>query len=337
MKPTSFARYMSSYLMTYLPGTKGVSHNTVSSKRDAYILLLSFLQETQGLKPEAVDIPLITRDVVTAFLDWLETSRGSSISTRNIRLAAIKALFSYIQVQTPDYSYQCQQIQSIPRKKEPEHTLEYLSVDGVKAILDAIDQSTRDGLRDLALLSTMYDSAGRVQEIADLCACDFRKEKPCTLKLTGKGNKTRIIPLMKPTADLLSRYMEAFHAGYNGEKGIPMFPNRKKGKITRAGITYILNKYVEKARIAHPELIPETISPHGFRHSKSMHMLQAGVPLIYIRDFLGHSEISTTEIYARCDSEQKRKAIETACPSITRENIPLWEADKSLIEWLKSL
>ena len=337
MKPTSFARYMSSYLMTYLPGTKGVSHNTVSSKRDAYILLLRFLEETQGLKPEAVDIPLITRDVVTAFLDWLETSRGSSISTRNIRLAAIKALFSYIQVQTPDYSYQCQQIQSIPRKKEPEHTLEYLSVDGIKAILDAIDQSTKDGLRDLALLSTMYDSAGRVQEIADLCVCDFRKEKPCTLKLTGKGNKTRIIPLMKPTADLLSRYMEAFHAGYNGEKGIPMFPNRKKGKITRAGITYILNKYVEKARIAHPELIPETISPHGFRHSKSMHMLQAGVPLIYIRDFLGHSEISTTEIYARCDSEQKRKAIETACPSITRENIPLWQADKSLIEWLKSL
>ena len=337
MKPTSFARYMSSYLTEYLPGIKGVSHNTVSSKRDAYILLLRYLQETNGLRPEAVDIPLISKEVVTEYLNWLETSRNSSVSTRNIRLAAIKSLFSYIQIQTLDYSYQCQQIQSIPRKKEPEHTLEYLSIDGVKAVLDTVDVTTREGLRDLALLSTMYDSAARVQEIADLCVCDFRRQKPYTLKLTGKGSKTRIIPLMTSTADLLTKYIEAFHAGYNGEKGIPLFSNRKHEKLTRAGITYILNKYVEKARSEHPELISDVVSPHSFRHSKSMHMLQAGVPLIYIRDFLGHSEISTTEIYARCDSEQKRKAIENACQSITSKDIPLWQTDKSLIEWLRSL
>ena len=323
MKPTSFARYMSSYLTEYLPGTKGLSHNTISSKRDTYILLLRFLEEANGQKPEAVDIPQISKDVVVDYLNWLETSRHSSASTRNIRLAAIKSLFSYIQVQTPDYSYQCQQILSIPRKKEPEHTLEYLSVDGIKAVLDAVDGSTREGLRDLALLSIMYDSAARVQEIADLCVCDFRNQKPYTLRLTGKGNKTRIIPLMKPTADLLSKYIEAYHAGYGSEKGIPLFSNRKREKLTRAGITYILNKYVEKARSEHPELVSDVVSPHGIRHSKSMHMLQAGVPLIYIRDFLGHSEVSTTEIYARCDSEQKRKAIEKACQSITTTDTPL--------------
>ena len=282
MKPTSFARYMSSYLTEYLPGIKGVSHNTISSKRDAYILLLRYLQEANGLKPETVDIPLISKDVVVEYLNWLEASRHSSASTRNIRLAAIKSLFSYIQAQT--------------RKKEPEHTLEYLSVDGIKAVLDAVDASTREGLRDLALLSIMYDSAARVQEIADLCVSDFRKQKPYTLRLTGKGNKTRVIPLMKPTAELMVKYIETFHAGYGGEKGMPLFSNRKREKLTRAGITYILNKYVEKARSEHPELVSDVVSPHGFRHSKSMHMLQAGVPLIYIRDFLGHSEISTTEI-----------------------------------------
>ena len=101
--------------------------------------------------------------------------------------------------------------------------------------------------------------------------------------------------------------------------------------------SYILNKYVDLAKEEHPSLIPETVSPHGLRHSKSMHMLQAGVPLIYIRDFLGHSEISTTEIYARCDSEQKRKAIEAACPSITKADVPLWHSDSTLIEWLQSL
>jgi site-specific recombinase XerD len=142
---------------------------------------------------------------------------------------------------------------------------------------------------------------------------------------------------MKPTAELLSKYIETYHTGYSGEKGIPLFFNRKREKLTRAGITYILNKYVEKARSEHPELVSDVVSPHGFRHSKSMHMLQAGVPLIYIRDFLGHSEISTTEIYARCDSEQKRKAIEKACQNITSTDTPLWQTDRSLIEWLKSL
>lgn len=335
MKPTNFARYMSLYL--FLPGIKGVSYNTIASKRDAYMLLLKYLKETKNVKPEDAEIPQLSREVIAEFLDWLETARNSSISTRNIRLAAIKSLFSYIQTQTPDYIYQCQQILSIPRKKEPVHTLEYLTVDGVKAVLDTIDGSTKQGLRDIALLSIMYDSAARVQEIADLCVNDFRKEKPATLRLTGKGQKTRIIPLMKTTAELLSKYIDAFHSNYNGEKGIPLFSNRNKTKLTRAGIAYILNKYVERARKEQPALIPENISPHGFRHSKSMHMLQAGVPLIYIRDFLGHSEISTTEIYARCDSEQKRKAIEAACPNITKAETPLWHSDSLLIEWLQSL
>lgn len=337
MKPTNFARYMSTYLTEFLPGVKGVSYNTIASKRDTYMLLFKYLKECQNLKPEAVDIPQLSMEVINAFLEWLEPTRNSSVSTRNIRLAAIKSLFSYIQMQTPDYIYQCQQILSIPRKKEPEHNIEYLTVDGIKAVLDAVDTSTKQGLRDLALLSIMYDSAARVQEIADLCVNDFRIEKPSTLRLIGKGQKTQIIPSMDNTAALLTKYINLFHPHYKGVHGIPLFSNRNGEKLTRAGITYILNKYVDLAKEEHPSLVLETVSPHGLRHSKSMHMLQAGVPLIYIRDFLGHSEISTTEIYARCDSEQKRKAIEAACPSITKADVPLWHSDSTLIEWLQSL
>ena len=142
---------------------------------------------------------------------------------------------------------------------------------------------------------------------------------------------------MDNTAVLLTKYINLFHPYYKGTHGIPLFSNRNGEKLTRAGISYILNKYVDLAKEKHPSLIPETVSPHGLRHSKSMHMLQAGVPLIYIRDFLGHSEISTTEIYARCDSEQKRKAIEAACPSITKADVPLWHSDSTLMEWLQSL
>lgn len=337
MNPTCFARYMSKYLTEYLPGIQGVSYNTIASKRDAYILLLKYLDDTQNIKAEDVDIPLLSRETIIKYLEWLEKSRGSSVSTRNIRLAAIKSLFSYIQAQTPDYIYQCQQILSIPRKKEPGHTLEYLTVEGIKSVLDAVETSSRTGLRDLTLLSLMYDSAARVQEIADLSVNDFRAEKPSTLRLTGKGSKTRIVPLMSTTSDLVSKYISIYHPSYRGEYNVPLFSNRKKEKLTRAGIAYILKKYVKIAREKQPDLIPETVSPHGLRHSKSMHMLQAGVPLIYIRDFLGHSEISTTEIYARCDSEQKRKAIENTCPSITKSETPMWQKDTSLLGWLQSL
>lgn len=337
MNPTCFARYMSKYLTEYLPGIQGVSYNTIASKRDAYILLLKYLDDTQNIKAEDVDIPLLSRETIIKYLEWLEKSRRSSVSTRNIRLAAIKSLFSYIQTQTPDYIYQCQQILSIPRKKEPGHTLEYLTVEGIKSVLDAVEASSRTGLRDLTLLSLMYDSAARVQEIADLSVNDFRAEKPSTLRLTGKGSKTRIVPLMSTTSDLMSKYISIYHPSYRGEYNVPLFSNRKKEKLTRAGIAYILKKYVKIAREKQPDLIPETVSPHGLRHSKSMHMLQAGVPLIYIRDFLGHSEISTTEIYARCDSEQKRKAIENTCPSITKSETPMWQKDTSLLGWLQSL
>lgn len=337
MNPTCFARYMSKYLTEYLPGIQGVSYNTIASKRDAYILLLKYLNDTQNIKAEDVDIPLLSRETIIKYLEWLEKSRGSSVSTRNIRLAAIKSLFSYIQTQTPDYIYHCQQILSIPRKKEPGHTLEYLTVEGIKSVFDAVEASSRKGLRDLTLLSLMYDSAARVQEIADLSVNDFRAEKPSTLRLTGKGSKTRIVPLMSTTSDLVSKYISIYHPSYRGEYNVPLFSNRKKEKLTRAGIAYILKKYVKIAREKQPDLIPETVSPHGLRHSKSMHMLQAGVPLIYIRDFLGHSEISTTEIYARCDSEQKRKAIENTCPSITKSETPMWQKDTSLLGWLQSL
>ena len=125
-------------------------------------------------------------------------------------------------------------------KKEPGHTLEYLTVEGIKSVLDAVEASSRTGLRDLTILSLMYDSAARVQEIADLSVNDFRAEKPSTLRLTGKGSKTRIVPLMSTTSDLMSKYISIYHPSYRGEYNVPLFSNRKKEKLTRAGIAYIL-------------------------------------------------------------------------------------------------
>jgi len=297
MKPTDLAKYLTGYLTSYLPDAKGLSTNTIASRRDTFTLFFSYLQDEKKISPSKADISSLDTATVTGFLNWLENARGCSVSTRNLRLSALKAFFQYIQTQTPDHIYRCQQIADLPLKKCPDKSIEYLTLDGIKAILDVVDTAKLSGRRDLVLLSVLYDSAARVQEIADLKVGDIRLPKPSTIRLTGKGNKTRVVPLMDPTAKLLHQYLDENTLSSVEHYNYPVFKNRSGTKLTRAGITYILDKYVTIAKQSCPALIPKDISPHFFRHSKSMHMLQAGVPLIYIRDFLGHAEISTTEVY----------------------------------------
>lgn len=337
MKPTDLAKYMQKYLVDYLGATRGLSTNTIASRRDTFTLLFEYLKAEKNLSPEKADIRDLDVDTINDFLNWLEIKRQSSKSTRNLRLTSLKIFFKYIQTVTPDYIYQCQQIAGIPLKKVPEDSISYMTLDGIKALLDSVETNTHAGFRDLVMLSVLYDCAARVQEVADLRVGDVRLQKPETICLTGKGNKTRVVPLMISTAKLLKQYISANRIGQPNCIDYPLFPNRSGGKFTRAGITYILQKYVNATREAHPELIPKSVSPHHLRHSRAMHMLQAGVPLIYIRDFLGHSEISTTEIYARCDSKQKREAFEAVQPNFAKEEMPVWQTDKSLLSWLKSL
>jgi site-specific recombinase XerD len=182
----------------------------------------------------------------------------------------------------------------------------------------------------------MYDCAARVQEIIDLKPSSIRLNKPYTIKIIGKGNKARIVPLMEEEIAHIKKYMtenkllEA-HSGMN-----PLFYNSRMEKLTRAGINSILKKYVNMARIINPSLIPEKISCHSLRHSKSMHLLQSGVNLVYIRDFLGHESVQTTEVYARADSKQKKEAIEKAYVNIITKETPEWIENNNLMEWLKS-
>jgi integrase/recombinase XerD len=193
------------------------------------------------------------------------------------------------------------------------------------------------GRRDLVLLSLMYDTGARVQEIADLTVADVRLENPATVKVTGKGNKSRLIPLMTPTAKLIEQYMSENNLKHAAMGSYPLFQNRSHTKLTRAGIAYILNKYVEESRLLHPGNIPKVVSPHCFRHSKAMHLLQAGVNLVYIRDLLGHVSITTTEVYARADSLMKRNALENAYQTTTPSVMPVWQQNNDLLKWLKDL
>ncbi|WP_373230615.1 site-specific integrase [Cohnella sp.] len=335
VKPTDFAYSLTKYLSEYLPGQQGLSSNTILSYRDTFSLLLKYCKTEINRPVERLEFKSFDRALIENFLVWLAESRGNSIATRNQRLAALHAFFRYVQDEKPEHLLLCQSILSIPFKRKPKATVSYLSSDGIKLILSKPDVTSFSGRRDLVLLSLLYDTGARVQEIADITVRDVRLVNPATIRLVGKGNKARIVPLMSATADMLKKHIEEKHFGSVTMHDCPLFCNRNKQKLTRAGITYILNKYVELARLEQPEQLPDNITPHCFRHSKAMHLLQAGVNLVYIRDLLGHVDISTTEIYARADAEAKRKALENVHEK-PKNDFPSWSEDSTLLGWLQS-
>ncbi len=214
--------------------------------------------------------------------------------------------------------------------------VEHLSPGAIKLILEQPDKSSPKGRRDLTLLSVLYDTGARVQELVDIKVNDVTLDPPPVISLTGKGNKVRRVPLMKNTIALLQQYVLENDLNKQWKNQYPLFKNNQHNKLTREGIAYILDKYVKMAS-AKSQIVPKRLSPHVLRHSKAMHLLQAGVNLIYIRDFLGHVDMKTTELYARTDTETKRKALENAYPDIITGQLPDWSKDKELLTWLSEL
>lgn len=335
MKPTDFSKYISDFISRYLPNERGASGNTITAYSNTFVLLLNFFQKEKLIKPEKLTLDKIKKETVIEFLDWIQKERNCSSSTRNSRLAAIHSFYKYLQIESLDNFHECQKILSIRFKKTPAETMNYLSIDGIKLLLQQPDTTTQKGRRDLTLLSLMYDSGARVQEIIDLTPSMLRLNKPATIKIIGKGNKARLVPMLDAQIDHLKNYLKENRLNEPGANMYPLFFNSRKEKLTRAGINHIVHRYSKTARGENKMIIPEKISCHSLRHSKAMHLLQAGVNLVYIRDILGHVSVQTTEIYARADSKQKRKAIEKAYVNVNPDEEPIWTENENLITWLK--
>ena len=337
---TDFAKYLTKFFTEYLVGERGVSSHTIRSYSDTFTLLLTYMNKVKHITADRLTLSHLYRETVLDFLEWLQTDRKCTNSTRNQRLAALHSFFKYMQYEDAKHLEQWQNILFIKVKKsEKRSSVNYLTVEGIKLLLEQIPVNTRKGRRNLALLALLYDSGARVQEIIDLTPLSLNLNKPCYVTLLGKGNKKRIVPLQNEQVKLLVSYMKENHLDTPEYNQRPFFSNNRSEKLTNSGITYILNIYANIARIQKPELIPDkNLSPHMFRHSKAMHLLQAGVNLIYIRDMMGHVSIQTTEIYARADSKQKREALEAAYVNIipNPDNEELWEKDSKLREWLKN-
>lgn len=338
MRARDFPRYLTGFLSQYLPGQKNVSPHTIAAYRDTFKLFLTYCETCQGLAPERITMAQLTKELVLGFLEWIEIERGCSIPTRNHRLAVIHSFCRYTQKEFPENLYETQKILVIPNKKSPKPLVSYLTGDEMRIVLSQPDSSTKDGFRDLVFLSVLYDTAARVDELINLKVKDVRLMDPAVITLHGKGSKTRQVPIMSKTKTLLTSYLDTRKSS-SGMADVEnfLFVNQKRLKLSRWGISYIINKYVKEAKTSSDFIVRFPVTPHIFRHSKSMHLLQSGVNLIYIRDFLGHSDCSTTEIYARADSEMKRKAIENAYPDLVPDGLPNWEEDGNLMRWLNSL
>jgi site-specific recombinase XerD len=336
MKPTNFAKYLTEFFSDYLVRQKNVSRNTILSYRDTFKLLITYFQKVKKISAEKISLELLSSDCLTDFLSWLEISRKCSIATRNQRLAALHAFFRYMQGEEPAGILHFQKIIAIPIKKAEKTVVEYLAPDAIKILLKQPDKHTSKGRRDLTLLSVLYDTGARVQELIDIKVRDIIIQEPATIILTGKGNKMRRVPIMKNTVILLQSYLLENRLDQPSRNEDPLFTNNQHHKLTKEGVNFILSKYAKLAR-QKLKLVPEKVKAHMLRHSKAMHLLQAGVNLIYIRDFLGHVDIKTTEIYARADTETKRKAIENLYPDLINSKLPDWNKDKALLNWLSEL
>ncbi len=336
MKTVDFPKSLADFLTKYLPAERGMSNNTIASYRMTFILLISFMQEQKSIPAHRLTFKDITKTCVEEFLNHLETDRKCCVSTRNVRLAALHSFFKFVQYEWPEQLEECRKILTIKVKKTNRGSINYLTVDGIGLLLRQPDLSTKKGVRALAMLALMYDTGARVQEIIDLIPSSLRLNKPYTIKLIGKGNKARIVPLMEEEVVHLKSYMSKNNLLEDHASEYPLFYNTWKEKLTRAGITHILHKYATMARDKDATLIPQRISCHSLRHSKAMHLLQAGVNLVYIRDILGHESVTTTEVYARVDSKQKREAIEKAYVNVVKKEAPIWVNNESLLDWLKN-
>jgi len=336
---TDFAKHLENFFIKYLIGEYGSSKHTIRAYRDSFTHLLTFMKQAKRIDADKLELRHFNKDVILDFLLWLEREYNNRISTRNQRYAAMRSFFKYLQYEELTRIREWQNIRSIKLKKSIDKAVSYLSIDGIKLLLDNIPVNTRDSRRDLAMLALLYGSGARVQELIDLTPSCIRREMPYHVLLTGKVRKQRIVPLQQEQIKLLEQYIEDYGLNKPERELCPLFFNRMGEKLTTAGVSYILKKYADSVRLTTTELKPVTTSPHWLRHSKAMHLLQSGINLVYIRDFLGHKSIQTTEIYARADSKQKREALESVYVDVIPEKNKerSWEKSHTLRDFLKSL
>jgi site-specific recombinase XerD len=330
-KDTALGPVIHSFFADHLITVKGLRPASVRSYRDTIRLLLVFTASDKRCKITRLALGDLTYDRVVKFLRHLEHDRGNHVRTRNQRLAVLHAFFEYIAVRSPEMLAACQQVTAIPMKRSAPPETRFLERDEVEDLLKHMPRDGRHALRDRALILFLYNTGCRAQEAADLRAGNLDLgEQPLT-RLHGKGGKWRTCPLWRQTADLLTAL-----TGPDAAPGDAVFASRGQ-PLTRHGIYKIVRRHT--ARFDDPRA-GRTVSPHTFRHTAAVHLLEAGVEVNVIRGWLGHADLSTTNRYAEINTKAKQEALRSLQPPGTSTGPrakPVWQSDDALLNWLNSL
>lgn len=300
------------FFVDYLPNTRGLSNNTITAYQYAFQLFFQYLQTVKGLSPEKVTFNSLTGDTINDFLLYLEHKRGCSVKTRNLRRAAILAFAKYASNESFSSALSFYtNVSETPRKKEPaEIGFKHFTKEEISILLRLPDTTRSIGQRDLTLLSLLYATGARAQELCDITLGCILIGSPSRIRLTGKGNKSRIVAIPDSCTAILKQYLKSrnFNLASPTTHNRHLFSSQMNEHMSIACVEEIVKKYVKEAKRQNPQLFMEKhYSPHSFRHSIAVHMLEAGDSLVAIRAFLGHSSIATTCIYAKVTPELAAK------------------------------
>jgi site-specific recombinase XerD len=321
------------FLLEEVVADRNLTINTQRSYRDSIRLLLRFMDDHHATDPTRVTVEHVSGAIVRAFLAHLEEQRGNSVATRNQRLAAIHSLFRFVARQVPELVDHATQIQAIPLRRAAPPAMAYLDKPEIDALLAVPDRGRPQGQRDYALLLFLYNTGARATETAELTIGAVALDAAPSVRLFGKGRKTRTCPLWPHTTKILRQLLDARLDGPQDER---VFRNVRGDPMTRFGIHDLLTRTAVKAAETMPSLRAKRVSPHTVRHTTAVHLLRAGVDINTIRAWLGHVSLETTNRYAEVDLEMKAKALE-ACAVTNSDRTPAWRKDKDLIAFLSSL
>jgi site-specific recombinase XerD len=325
------APLIQSFFTQHLQLHKRVSPQTVASYRDTFRLLFQYIKEQTGREPATFRIADLEAEVILSFLDHLEEQRHNRARSRNIRLAAIRTFFRWVALREPEQIDLATRVLAVPIKRTEKRIVKALTREEMEALLKAPDPSTRQGRRDHALLSTLYNSGARISEVTSLQRNQVVFGASTFLQLHGKGRKERTVPLWPKTA----RTLQVWFRELGGESQEFAFPSIRGTRLTTEGANQILQRAVRKASIECPGLRDRHISPHTIRHATALHLLQSGVDISVIALWLGHESIETTHIYLEADLKTKERALEKLTPA--GQTVRRYKAKDEVLAFLASL
>lgn len=325
---------MHSFFVDHLITVKGLRPLSVRSYRDTMRLLLRFVADDRGTRITKLNVEDLTFDRVLGFLRYLEADRGNHVRTRNQRLAALHTLFDYIAGRDPEMLGVCQRVAAIPMKRAAPAETRFLERDEVEGLLKNLPREGRLALRDRTLILFLYNTGARAQEVADLRVGHLDLGEHAVVRLHGKGDKWRTCPLWVQTTQLLRSLLDSVEPPLTA--GAPVFSANGRA-LTRSGIYKIVRRHAAGLDDSRTN---RRVSPHIFRHTAAVHLLEAGVEVNVIRGWLGHTDLTTTNRYAEITTRAKLDALRVTEPASSSEgsrNGPVWRSDESLLDWLSSL